>query len=110
MSPDKPLFIPLNTQYYEAFVAGTKQTEFSPHGPRWNAQTCRVGRSVTLSKGYGKGCRITGVVIDFQAMQVGSDLWNELYSQADTEAWNAIYPDKTKAACIKVQLTEVKTQ
>ena len=49
MSDSKPLFVPLKTQYYEAFVAGTKDTEYRKHGPRWNADTCKVGREVTLT-------------------------------------------------------------
>ena len=104
MTNEKPLFIPLKTIYYEAFSAGTKTTEFRPHGPRWNAKTCRIGRRVTLSKGYGKGNRLAGVIAGYEAMAVGSDLWNEAYSPADTEAWKAIYPGQASAACIKIKL------
>ena len=62
----KPLFIPLNTEYFNQFKAGIKPSEMRPYGPRWNEKTCFVGRAVTLSKGYGKHERITGVVTRFR--------------------------------------------
>ena len=66
MNEEKPLFIPLNTKYFEAFKAGIKPSELRPYGPRWNEKTCRVGRKVTLSKGYGKHERISGEVTRFR--------------------------------------------
>lgn len=59
---DKPLFIPLKTEYYEAFADGSKDTEYRLHGKRWNRKTCWEGRAVTLSKGYGKKHRLHGVI------------------------------------------------
>jgi hypothetical protein len=61
---EKPLFIPLNRQYWEAFAAGTKTEEWRRHSPRWNARTCRPGRPVVLSCGYS-GRRLQGVVRAF---------------------------------------------
>jgi len=61
----KPLFIPLKTEWYEAFESGSKSEELRRHGPRWNANTCRVGRKVTLSCGYGKHRRMSGQVASF---------------------------------------------
>ncbi len=62
----KNLFIPLKTEYYEAFVLyRCKQSELRLYGPRWNEKTCHVGRPVTLSKGYGKHSRAEGVIVDF---------------------------------------------
>ena len=61
----KPLFIPLKTEYYEAFIAGTKNTEYRRYGRGWNEKTCEVGREVVLSKGYGKQNRRVGVIISF---------------------------------------------
>ncbi len=61
----KPLFIPLNTEFYEAFLSGDKGSELRLYGPRWNENTCPVGRGVILSKGYGKQNRITGVIREF---------------------------------------------
>jgi len=62
----KPLFIPLMSQYYEAFLDGSKDTEYRLYGPVWNERNCPVGRAVTLSKGYGKKHRLSAVVTSFQ--------------------------------------------
>lgn len=61
----KPLFIPLKTEFYEAFKAGTKDTEYRLHGPRWNERTCKPGRAVILSKGYGTRNRMRGYIERF---------------------------------------------
>ena len=63
---DKPLFIPLCAEPYEAFESGTKRHELRPYGPRWTEKTCIVGRAVTLSKGYGKQNRLQGVIRSFR--------------------------------------------
>ena len=69
----KPLFIPLKTEYYEAFIAGTKNIEYRRYGRGWNEKTCEVGREVVLSKGYGKQNRRVGVIISFDIIH-GSSL------------------------------------
>lgn len=56
----KPLFIPLKAEHYDAFASGAKQWERRLFGPRWNRETCKVGREVVLSRGYGKAHRLTG--------------------------------------------------
>ena len=61
----KPLFIPLKREFYEDFAAGRKGSELRLYGPRWNERTCPVGRAVTLSLGYGKAHRMTGVIREF---------------------------------------------
>jgi hypothetical protein len=66
MKDEKPLFIPLNTEYYEQFESGEKKVELRQYGPRWNKKTCRVGRAATLSKGYGKKNRMYGHVSSFK--------------------------------------------
>lgn len=63
---EKPLFIPLKAKWFEAFERGDKTTEYRAYGPRWNERTCRVGRAVTLSYGYGKARRLSGEVIGFR--------------------------------------------
>ena len=78
-----PLFIPLKTEYYEKFAGGDKPYEIRKHGPRWNARTCKVGRPVVISKGYGKANRISGVITDFRVTQA----WN--LGPADREAVKA---------------------
>lgn len=64
---EKPLFIPLKKEYFKKFENGTKllNSEFRPYGPRWNEVSCRPGRAVTLSLGYGKHRRLKGVVKSF---------------------------------------------
>jgi hypothetical protein len=64
---EKPLFIPLRTQWFREFEAGTKDTEYRAYGPRWNERTCRIGRKATVSHGYS-GKRLERVVASFEMM------------------------------------------
>lgn len=68
---EKPLFIPLKGEFYDAFVRGEKTTEYRPYGPRWNERVCRVGRPVVLSRGYGKCNRWCGMITGFRIKPVG---------------------------------------
>lgn len=79
----KPLFIPLKREYFEAFERGEKREEYRPFGPRWNAETCRVGRTVVLSLGYGKARRITGIITSFRVDHHPERLpgWVECYGK-----------------------------
>lgn len=63
---DKPLFVPLKTEPFEAFADGSKTDELRRYGPRWNENTCRVGRAVLLSHGYGKRRRMVGRIRAFK--------------------------------------------
>ena len=63
---ERPLFIPLKREFFEAFERGEKWEEFRGFGLRWNYCTCRVGRRVTLSLGYGKARRLTGQIVAFR--------------------------------------------
>lgn len=88
-----PLFIPLKSQYFEAFKAGTKTVEYRKAGRRWNAETCQIGRPVVLSKGYGKRDRLTGAVVGF-------------YTQwMSTPDWIDCYGNPGMAACICISVT-----
>ena len=49
----RALFIPLRGVYFDQFERGEKRTEYRQRGPRWNAETCAIGRRVVLSRGYG---------------------------------------------------------
>lgn len=62
---ERPLFIPLKTEYYEQFERGEKFVEYRLYGPRWNEKTCRIGRTVTLSKGYGRKNRMKSKISHF---------------------------------------------
>lgn len=66
---EKPLFIPLKTEWFEAFERGEKRSELRRYGPGWNERTCRPGRSVTLSCGYGKHRRMTATIAEFHRRQ-----------------------------------------
>jgi hypothetical protein len=62
----RPLFIPLKTEFFNAFVGGHKSEELRVYGPRWNEKTCAFGRDVVLSKGYGKQARLKGSIRSFK--------------------------------------------
>lgn len=95
---EKPLFIPLKREYFDAFVAGSKTHELRKYGPRWNERTCRVGRRVTLSLGYGKQQRRSGVVVSFAKSETDC-------KRAD---WVACYgAGQQTSARIGIQLDEV---
>lgn len=89
------LFVPLCREYFEAFERGEKHEEFRPYGPRWNERTCRIGRQVVLSLGYGKSRRLFGRVVSFRTDSEPQRM----------PAWLHCYGDKHPvAACIGVAL------
>lgn len=89
---EKPLFIPLRTEWFRKFEDGSKDTEYRAYGPRWNERTCRVGRPVTISHGYS-GKRLARKVTGFKAL-----------NRADApEAAQAIYPDAAFIAAIELR-------
>jgi hypothetical protein len=63
---DKPLFIPLKAEPFDAFKNGTKRDELRRYGPRWNERTCAPDREVILSLGYGKQQRLRGRIWAFK--------------------------------------------
>lgn len=87
---EKPLFIPLRREWFELIEAGEKSTEYRAYGARWNERTCRPGRPVVLSLGYGKARRLRKVVSGFRVLD-----WAEAPSEA-----RAIYPDAAFIAAI----------
>lgn len=98
----KPLFIPLKREYFEAFKRGEKVEELREYGPRWNKDTCQVGRSVVLSLGYGKQHRMTGRIWRFNR-QHGSTFGSTY--RADIQA---VYGTlNIWIACISIELDEV---
>lgn len=89
---EKPLFIPLRTEWFRKFEDGTKDTEYRAYGPRWNERTCRVGRPATISHGYS-GKRMSRRVTGFKALT-----WAEA-----PEAARTIYPDAAFIAAIELR-------
>ncbi|OAM89861.1 hypothetical protein OH491_17490 [Termitidicoccus mucosus] len=84
--PEKPLFIPLNSEHFIAFEKGQKRTEYRTNGPRWNEHTCRIGREVVLSFGYTK-MRLRGTVVGFRvrkAHEIVNELTNRERETLDT--------------------------
>ena len=88
----KPLFIPLRTEYYEAFCNGSKTVEYRKYGPLWNEERCAIGRLVTLSKGYGTKNRRQGIVVGFEQKRM------------ESKDWLACYGEPGEAACIEIEL------
>lgn len=93
----KPLFIPLKTEFFEAFKNRTKRFEYRLYGPRWNEATCYLNRPLTLSKGYGKRERISGKVLSFFASREAAQRldFKKCYPKAGPEAI---------AACIEISI------
>jgi hypothetical protein len=83
-----PLFIPLKREYFEAFANGSKRHEYRIFGPRWNKQTCMTGRPVTLSCGYCKQRRLSGIIQGVQVMVNPSKLpgWIDCYGKTGKPA------------------------
>ncbi len=95
-----PLFIPLKRKHFEDFEAGTKPEEYRPLGARWNEKTCHVGRRVTLSLGYGKRRRLSGVITSFRV---------ELDPKEKLPGWEECYGNRhAVAACIGIKLENQK--
>lgn len=94
------LFIPLKREYFEAFERGEKEFEYREYGPRWNERTCRIGRPVVLSMGYGKARRLRGVVNFFDTSATPSLL----------PGWSACYGDNHRTAAIIGVKLNVKAQ
>ena len=90
------MFVPLKAKFFEAFVRGEKDTEYRLRGKRWNTETCRIGRAVTLSCGYS-GERLHGTIVGFYYDTLPSKIpgWLECYGSKAGDA-----------ACIKIQLTK----
>jgi hypothetical protein len=93
----KPLFIPLKSEYYNAFADGSKCEELRRYGPRWNEKTCTVGRDVILSKGYGKSQRMSGSVWRFKK-QHGST-FGSTYKRAILDLFGTL---DIEIACISI--------
>lgn len=86
--PSRALFIPLKGKYFDAFANGTKTTEYRLRGPRWNAETCRIGRRVVLSRGYGKKHRLNGIITGFHHDTLPAKIpgWIECYGMGAGDA------------------------
>jgi hypothetical protein len=94
----KALFIPVNTEYFEAFKNGSKKIEWRIFGKRWNERVCLQGRDVVISKGYGKKDRLKGVLEGFSKHLIDDP----------GHIFNRHYGEKAKgqlAACLNIKVT-----
>jgi hypothetical protein len=89
-----PLFIPLTGHWFDVFASGAKTVEYRPYGARWNERTCALGRSVTLSRGYGKMSRLSGTVAGFRVVDADAD-----------PAIRSVYPEGERFAAITIHLS-----
>lgn len=96
---EKPLFVPLKAEFYDAFASGTKTEELRRYGPRWNERVCRIGRAVTLSRGYGKTARLTGRIWRFKRQR--GDTFGSTYRAAIQRTFGTLALD---IACISIEL------
>ena len=96
--PEKPLFVVVFGKIFEKkFRNATGEVEeFRPYGYRgWTRENCRIGRRVTVSAGYGKKHRITGVITGFRT---------ESDPVANCPDWTTCYGNNGGlAACIKIK-------
>lgn len=83
------------------FIRGEKTKEFRLHGPRWNTKTCRVGREVTLSRGYGTTSRRAGTIV---GVEIITD------QTAFSPAFVACYTDRLtpSSECIAIEIQLAK--
>lgn len=95
----KPLFIPLKTEYFDAFADGSKREELRRYGVRWNERTCAVGRDVVLSKGYGKKHRLAGKVYKFKRQH--GTTFGSTYRSAIIDVFGTL---DIEIACIAIEL------
>lgn len=91
MSIEKPLFIPLKAEYFNAFESGEKREELRLYGQRWNERTCRVGRAITLSYGYGKSRRMHGKIWAFKKQR--GTLFGSTYKRAILDCYGTLEVD-----------------
>lgn len=70
---NKPLFVALKTKFYEQFKYGLKRYELRKLNSNFNAQTCKIGKAVILSKGYGNHERLGCYITSYKEVN-GSDL------------------------------------
>jgi hypothetical protein len=98
---ERPLFVPLKAEYFDAFARGDKTVEYRLAGGPWNATTCRVGRPVTLSRGYGTQRRLDGIVTGFAERWL-SDLNANI--RHTLRAIYDIHADDARIACVSIRV------
>lgn len=99
ITSNKPLFLPLKTEYYRQFQSGIKRCELRKYGKRFNEKSCFHGRHIILSKGYGKHERMTGIIVSFDKKH-GSEA-DDASRKAILEVYGTL---ELEIACIGVKI------
>jgi hypothetical protein len=109
------LFVPLNTKWYDLFVAGTKKWEIRGVRPGFNSDTIYEGRRVELRRGYAKQGALWGTIIKViltrHVFDVPKEVMKEMLPipQLDIKTWSEIEKYNTKYGefiVFKIQLDE----
>jgi hypothetical protein len=94
---ERPLFVPLRTEYFRAIEAGTKRIEWRAYGPRWNHEVVRRGRAITFSRGYS-GERLHGIVTSVR----------RVVAERAPAIATQIYPDAREFCAIRFRLSHLR--
>lgn len=73
-SGDKPLFVPLKREWFEAFERGDKRQEIRRYGSHYNERTCRIGRAAILRLGYS-GREMRARIVGFAREMRDNDIY-----------------------------------
>jgi len=86
-----PLFLPLKTEFFNAFKDGTKTHEYRRHGRQFTKKNWFPGRRVNLRRGYSTNDNLYGTVTSFKVFRkseiIGSlaKTITDLYGPEDEE-------------------------
>ena len=72
----KPLWIPLKTEYFLAFESGEKKVEYRLYGSQWTERTITPGRPAVLGHGYS-GRRLTATVTKFETRIMDTQIYGK---------------------------------
>lgn len=90
MNINKPLFIPLKREFFEAFKDGTKTWELRGINNNFNEKTVVLERKTILALGYTK-TRIEGKISNIVLMDAGNEI-------KQIAIWNNIIPSTINAS------------
>ena len=107
------LFVPLNKEWYNLFLAGKKKWEIRGYSSRFNEKTVKVGRNVELRKGYMKEGAIWGEIVEVHIVSTVYipiiNVMDELFPiPANSSLWNEIREYNTKYPKFVVFKIEIK--
>jgi hypothetical protein len=70
MTDRPPLFMLVTAALYNALTPGTTTVVHNPLGEDWNADTCTIGREVTLTHPYGTTAGLSGRIVGYEVVHV----------------------------------------